>query len=58
MELEESRRTLLAADTTLAGWEQERVAAWVALYRAVGGGWPRLRPTRPSPQAALSGDAR
>jgi outer membrane protein TolC len=45
MELEESRRTLLAADTTLAGWEQERVAAWVALYRAVGGGWPGTDPT-------------
>jgi len=57
MELEESRRTLLAADTTLAGWEQERVAAWVALYRAVGGGWPGTDPTSPSPHALL-GDAR
>ncbi len=58
MELEDARRTQLAADTTLAGWEQERVAAWVALYRAVGGGWTTSAPTSPSPQAALSGDAR
>lgn len=59
MELEESRRTLLAADTTLAGWEQERVAAWVALYRAVGGGWTSTDNTSsPAARAALSGDAR
>lgn len=39
VELEDARRTMLAADINLAAWQQEQVAAWVALYRAVGGGW-------------------
>lgn len=39
LELEDARRTLLAADTAVAGWEQERASAWIALYRAIGGGW-------------------
>jgi len=38
-ELEESRRLALAAETALVALQQERLAAWVALYRAVGGGW-------------------
>lgn len=54
MELEEARRTQLAADTTLAAWEQERVAAWIALYRAVGGGWPAALPASPTPDSALN----
>ncbi|RPH44634.1 MAG: efflux transporter outer membrane subunit [Burkholderiales bacterium] len=39
LELEESRRYALAADSTLAGVQRDRVAAWVSLYRALGGGW-------------------
>jgi outer membrane protein TolC len=39
VELEETRRTLLAAETAVAGLDRERRAAWVALYRAAGGGW-------------------
>jgi len=39
LELEESRRLLLNADSTLAGVQRDRVAAWVQLYRALGGGW-------------------
>ncbi len=39
VELEDARRTLLAAETGLLGLQRERIAAWVALYRAVGGGW-------------------
>jgi NodT family efflux transporter outer membrane factor (OMF) lipoprotein len=39
LEREESRRYTLAADSTLAGVQRDRVAAWVALYRALGGGW-------------------
>lgn len=39
VELEDSRRTALASETALVALEQERMAAWVALYRAVGGGW-------------------
>jgi outer membrane protein, multidrug efflux system len=38
-ELEESRRTLLAAQGALIALQLERRNAWVALYRALGGGW-------------------
>jgi outer membrane protein, multidrug efflux system len=38
-DLEDTRRTALAAKTALLNLERERSAAWVALYRAVGGGW-------------------
>ena len=37
--LEDARRTLLAAQTTGVTLRQERQAAGVALYRAMGGGW-------------------
>ena len=39
VELEESRRTLLAAQGALITLELERRNAWIALYRALGGGW-------------------
>jgi NodT family efflux transporter outer membrane factor (OMF) lipoprotein len=39
VELEDARRTLLAAETGLLSLQRERIAAWIALYRAVGGGW-------------------
>lgn len=39
VELEDARRALLAAQFTEASLLQERQSAWVALYRAVGGGW-------------------
>lgn len=39
VELEDARRTALAADTTRLSLQRERAAAWVALYRAAGGGW-------------------
>lgn len=38
-DLEDTRRTALAAKTALLNLERERSAAWVSLYRAVGGGW-------------------
>ena len=38
-ELEDTRRTALAAKTALLNLQRERSAAWIALYRAVGGGW-------------------
>ncbi len=41
VELEDARRTLLAAETALVGLQRERAAAWIALYRALGGGWTR-----------------
>lgn len=46
VELEDARRTSLAAQTALVSLQRERVAAWIALYRAVGGGWSR--PEAPS----------
>ena len=39
MEFEETRRTALAAANALVGLRRERILAWIALYRAVGGGW-------------------
>ena len=39
VELEDARRTLLAAETSLVNLRRERMAAWIALYRAAGGGW-------------------
>ena len=41
IELEDQRRVALAAETALVALQRERVAAWIALYRAVGGGWKR-----------------
>ena len=41
VELEDARRSLLGAETALVTLQRERVAAWIALYRAVGGGWAR-----------------
>jgi outer membrane protein, multidrug efflux system len=39
LEVEDARRTALAAETTLAALQQDTLDAWIALYRAVGGGW-------------------
>ncbi|MDB5963952.1 MAG: transporter [Polaromonas sp.] len=44
VELEESRRTLLSSQSAVVSLEQERRAAWVALYRALGGGWTPAAP--------------
>jgi outer membrane protein, multidrug efflux system len=41
VELEDTRRTLLVAELTLVGLQRDRSAAWVGLYRALGGGWAR-----------------
>lgn len=38
-ELEDARRSLVSAQTALINLQREHVAAWVALYRALGGGW-------------------
>jgi NodT family efflux transporter outer membrane factor (OMF) lipoprotein len=38
-ELEDARRSALAAQILLINLRRERVAAWIALYRALGGGW-------------------
>ena len=42
LELEETRRLSFNADLTLASIRREHVNAWIALYRAVGGGWQSM----------------
>lgn len=39
VDLEESRRVRLASELNATSLERERMAAWIALYRAAGGGW-------------------
>jgi NodT family efflux transporter outer membrane factor (OMF) lipoprotein len=54
---EEARRTALAARTALIAVQRERVAAWITLYRSLGGGWSAAdavpiggaNPSRPAP---------
>ena len=41
LELEDARRTRLASQNAVVTLLRERNAAWVALYRAAGGGWNR-----------------
>ena len=38
-ELEEARRASLQAENNLLSLKNERVLAWISLYRAMGGGW-------------------
>jgi NodT family efflux transporter outer membrane factor (OMF) lipoprotein len=49
-ELEDARRTAVQAQNALIDVQRERVAAWVALYRALGGGWSANDPAT-APQA-------
>jgi NodT family efflux transporter outer membrane factor (OMF) lipoprotein len=51
IELEESRRALLAAQVTALTTERERITAWITLYKALGGGWTADTPA-PVAQAA------
>ncbi|MFD0667831.1 efflux transporter outer membrane subunit [Ramlibacter sp. MAHUQ-53] len=39
VELEDARRSLLAAETGVVGVQRELNNAWIQLYRAAGGGW-------------------
>lgn len=41
LDLEEARRTLLSARQVVVTIQSERVAAWISLYKAVGGGWDK-----------------
>jgi NodT family efflux transporter outer membrane factor (OMF) lipoprotein len=38
-ELEDARRSAVQAQASLIDLQRERVGAWIALYRALGGGW-------------------
>ena len=46
VELEDARRTAVFAEQSQLNVERDRVAAWINLYRATGGGW--------SPSSAIS----
>ncbi len=39
LELQEARRSVLAAQVAVLTLERERLNAWISLYRAIGGGW-------------------
>jgi outer membrane protein, multidrug efflux system len=41
-ELEEARRASFQAESNVHSLENERVLAWIALYRAMGGGWNKV----------------
>lgn len=47
VELEDARRTLLAAQSNVILLQRDRRSAWVALYRAMGGGWTSAEPPVP-----------
>ena len=58
LELEDARRSLLAARMGQATLQRETHAAWVALYRALGGGWePAANPTEADTILVRSGEA-
>jgi outer membrane protein, multidrug efflux system len=44
VELEDARRTALFAQQNQLSVERDRIAAWIALYRATGGGWTQDTP--------------
>ncbi len=51
LELEEARRSVLAAQVAVLAMERERLAASISLYRAAGGGWDQntaITPTQVS----------
>ncbi len=43
-ELEEARRAVVASQGVAVGVTRERLAAWIALYKAIGGGWDATSP--------------
>jgi NodT family efflux transporter outer membrane factor (OMF) lipoprotein len=43
-DLEDARRTALLAQRQLTDLQHDRVIAWIALYRALGGGWSAVDP--------------
>jgi NodT family efflux transporter outer membrane factor (OMF) lipoprotein len=49
IEMEDARRFSLNAEAALVSVQRERVAAWVALYKAAGGGWEGPAPAEPTP---------
>lgn len=48
-ELEDARRSAVQAQSALIELQRERVAAWINLYRALGGGWSEAASAPPPP---------
>lgn len=44
LDLEDARRLALAANAGVINLQRDRVTAWIALYKAVGGGWDARAP--------------
>jgi NodT family efflux transporter outer membrane factor (OMF) lipoprotein len=55
VELEDARRTALASESAQLALQLERKRAWVALYRALGGGWEATQNATPAAPAEPSG---
>lgn len=47
IELEETRRSSLQADSNIVSLTKERNNAWISLYRAAGGGWTKAEADKP-----------
>jgi NodT family efflux transporter outer membrane factor (OMF) lipoprotein len=54
LDLEQARRNSLAATAGFIGVQRERVAAWLALYKAAGGGWQNDNPAAVAASSAAS----
>lgn len=39
LDMEEARHNLLSSEASLVNIQRERLAAWISLYKAMGGGW-------------------
>jgi outer membrane protein TolC len=50
-DLEDARRSALVAHSSLIELQREQVAAWINLYRALGGGWSREQLAAAAPPA-------
>ena len=53
-ELEEARRTVVASQAASIGVVRERLTAWIALYKSIGGGWGAATPSAASPSPTTS----
>jgi outer membrane protein, multidrug efflux system len=51
-DLEDARRSALLAQSTLVELQRDQVAAWITLYRALGGGWTPAADSVPTAAAA------
>ncbi|HYP31273.1 MAG TPA: efflux transporter outer membrane subunit [Burkholderiaceae bacterium] len=59
LELEEGRRSAIAAEVEAITLQQDQVSDWIALYKALGGGWkPGTPATAPMASSATEQDTR